>query len=125
SALQPHGTIDLTPSQYDLMQDINTRGTFMLTRACLPQLLLSSQAHVLTLSPPLNLTSPYWLARFPGYLISKYGMSLATLAFAAEFREQQVAVNALWPRTTIATDAVGNLLGGADAMQRSRWPAIM
>lgn len=125
SALKPFGTLDLTPSQFDLMQDINSRGTFMLTRACLPHLLRSERAHVLTLSPPLNLESQRWLGAFPGYLMSKYGMSLATLAFAAEFADRQVAVNSLWPRTTIATDAVGNLLGGDEVIQRSRFPAIM
>ncbi|MDQ0691352.1 NAD(P)-dependent oxidoreductase [Arthrobacter sp. W4I7] len=125
SALHPHGTLALTPSQYDLMQDVNTRGTFMLTRACLPHLLAAENPHVLTLSPPLNLTSQQWLARFPGYLLSKYGMSLVTLSIAAEFRDQGIAVNSLWPRTTIATDAVGNLLGGAEALLRARRPDIM
>jgi citronellol/citronellal dehydrogenase len=125
SALVPLGTAELTPKQYDLMQDVNVRGTFMLTRACRAHLARSDAAHVLTLSPPLNVSSPYWLARFPGYLMSKYGMSLATLAFAEEFRSLGIAVNALWPRTTIATDAVGNLLGGDAALVRSRTPAIM
>jgi citronellol/citronellal dehydrogenase len=124
SALSPLPTLDLTPKRYDLMQDINTRGTFMLTRACLPHLLRSPDAHVLTLSPPLNL-APHWLAKFPGYLLSKYGMTLATLAFAAEFREQGVAANCLWPRTTIATDAVANLLGGDQALRHARIPEIV
>ncbi|NYE18819.1 SDR family oxidoreductase [Microbacterium immunditiarum] len=125
SALQPLKTLDLTPSQYDLMQDINTRGTFMLTRACLPLLVQSDNPHVLTLSPPLNLTSQRWLAEFPGYLLSKYGMSLVTLSLAAEFAEKGVAVNSLWPRTTIGTDAVRNLLGGDAAMSRARRPEIV
>jgi citronellol/citronellal dehydrogenase len=123
SALNLRGTLEVTPSQYDLMQDINTRGTFMLTRACLPHLLQSSDPHVLTLSPPLNLTSQYWLAKFPAYLLSKYGMSLATLSLAAEF--PGVSINSLWPRTTIGTDAVRNLLGGDEAIGRTRRPEIM
>jgi len=125
SVLQMQGTLDLPPSRYDLMQDINVRGTFMLSRACLPHLLDSTNPHILTLSPPLNLTSKYWLRRFPGYMLSKYGMSLITLALAAEFEEQGVAVNSLWPRTTIATDAVRNLLGGDEAMRRARRPEIV
>jgi citronellol/citronellal dehydrogenase len=124
SALSPLPTLELTPKRYDLMQDINTRGTFMLTRACLPHLLRSPGPQVLTLSPPLNL-APHWLARFPGYLLSKYGMTLATLAFAAEFSEQGIAANCLWPRTTIATDAVANLLGGEQALRHARTPAIV
>jgi citronellol/citronellal dehydrogenase len=124
SALNPLPTLELTPKRYDLMQDVNTRGTFMLTRACLPHLLRSPSPHVLTLSPPLNLAA-HWLAKFSGYLLSKYGMTLATLAFAAEFSEQGVAANCLWPRTTIATDAVANLLGGEQALRHARTPAIV
>lgn len=124
SALSPLPTLELTPKRYDLMQDVNTRGTFMLTRACLPHLLRSPSPHVLTLSPPLNLAA-HWLAKFPGYLLSKYGMTLATLAFAAEFSEQGIAANCLWPRTTIATDAVANLLGGEEALRHARTPAIV
>jgi citronellol/citronellal dehydrogenase len=124
SALSPQPTLELTPKRYDLMQDINTRGTFMLTRACLPHLLKSPNPHVLTLSPPINLAG-HWLAKFPGYLLSKYGMTLATLGFAAEFNAHGVAANCLWPRTTIATDAVANLLGGEQALQRARIPAIV
>lgn len=125
SALQPHPTLELPPSRYDLMQDINVRGTFMLTRACLPHLFEAENPHVLTLSPPLNLHNQYWLGKFPGYLLSKYGMSLVTLSLAAEFRDKGVALNSLWPRTTIATDAVANLLGGEETVQRSRLPAIV
>jgi citronellol/citronellal dehydrogenase len=106
------------------MQDVNTRGTFMLTRACLPHLAESSNAHVLTLSPPLNL-DPSWLGRHPGYMLAKYGMTLATLGFAAEFAARGIAANCLWPRTTIATDAVANLLGGDAALARTRRPEIV
>lgn len=125
SALVPLPTEELTPKQYDLMQDINTRGTFMLTRAALPYLRQSKRPDVLTLSPPLNLTSQYWLGKFPGYLLSKYGMSLATIAFAAEFADAGIRVNGLWPKTTIATDAVKNILGGDEALNRARSPQIV
>nr|WP_274636956.1 NAD(P)-dependent oxidoreductase [Microbacterium bovistercoris] len=125
SALVPASTPDITPKQYDLIQDVNTRGTFMLTRACLPLLRASRMAKVLTLSPPLVLDSPHWLAHFPAYLLSKYGMSLCTLTFAEEFRDADIAVTSLWPRTTIATDAVRNLLGGDAAVERARRPEIV
>ncbi len=121
SVLVPLGTLELTPSRYDLMQDVNVRGTFMLTRACLPHLLAADDPRVLTLSPPLNL-SPHWLGRFPGYLLAKYGMTLATLGFAAEF--PRIAANTLWPRTLIATAAISNTLGD-DALARSRSPRIV
>ena len=121
SVLAPVGTLELSPSRYDLMQDVNVRGTFMLTRACLPRLLASDDPRVLTLSPPLNLT-PRWLGRFPGYLLAKYGMTLATLGFAAEF--PQVAANALWPRTLIATAAISNVIG-EQAMAGTRSPRIV
>ena len=125
SALVQASTADITPKQYDLVQDVNTRGTFMLTKAALPHLRRSDHAKVLTLSPPLVLDSPFWLAHFPAYLLSKYGMSLCTLAFAEEFRDDGIAVTSLWPRTTIATDAVRNLLGGDEALVRARIPAIV
>lgn len=125
SALQMQGTLELSESRYDLMQDINTRGAFMLTRACLPHLIATENPHVLTLSPPLNLDSKRWLAMFPGYLLSKYGMSLITLSLAAEFEDSGVAVNSIWPRTTIGTDAVRNLLGGDEALARTRKPEIV
>ena len=110
--------------RYDLMQDINTRGTFVLTKACLPHLKLAANPHVLTLSPPLNL-NPAWFGRSLAYAIAKYGMSLCTLGFAEEFKEYGIAANSLWPRTTIATAAVRNLLGGEESMRRSRDPRIV
>lgn len=124
SVLNLSRTLDLLPSRYDLMQDINTRATFMLTRACLPHLLGGTNPHVLTLSPPLNL-SPRWMGAHVGYTVAKYGMSLATLGFAAEFADEGLAANCLWPRTLIATDAVANLLGGDQALARARSPQIM
>lgn len=124
SVLTLSGTLALEPKRYDLMQDVNTRGTFMLSRACIPLLLEAEDPHVLTLSPPINLTNPAWLAKFPGYLLSKYGMTLATMAIAAEFKDRGLAANALWPRTTIATDAVKNLMDEASAAG-SRRPEIV
>jgi citronellol/citronellal dehydrogenase len=123
SALRMKGTLAMSMKEYDLIQDINTRGTFSLTRACIPHLLHSPDARVLTLSPPLNLTAQRWLSAFPGYLLSKYGMSLLMLSMAAEF--PQIAFTSLWPRTTIATAAVENLLGGPEALARTRRPEIV
>jgi citronellol/citronellal dehydrogenase len=122
SAINLSGTEELPLKRFDLMQQINVRGTYALTRACLPHLRASDQAHVLTLSPPLNM-APHWLGRHPGYTLAKYGMTLLTLSWAAEYAEAGVAANCLWPRTTIATAAVINLFG--DAAQRSRTPEIM
>jgi citronellol/citronellal dehydrogenase len=124
SVLDLSDTLSLPPKRYDLMQDVNARATFMLSRACLPHLVLAQHPHILTFSPPLNL-APRWLGAHVGYMIAKYGMTLATLGFAAEFAEGNVAANCLWPRTTIATDAVANLHGGNETMSRSRTPAIM
>ena len=106
------------------MQSINSRGTFLLTRACLPHLQKSDDAQILTLSPPINL-DPRWLGEFPPYMLSKYGMSLLTLGWAAEFADQGIRANCLWPQTTIATAAVINLLGGEEAASQSRSPEIM
>ncbi|MHA6794632.1 SDR family oxidoreductase [Pseudonocardia bannensis] len=124
SALNTAGTADLTPKRYDLMQQINSRGTFLLTSTALPHLRASDHARILTLSPPINL-APHWLGRFPAYMLSKYGMSLLTLGWAAEFADAGIAANCLWPQTTIATAAVINLLGGEQAAARSRTPEIM
>jgi NAD(P)-dependent dehydrogenase (short-subunit alcohol dehydrogenase family) len=124
SALNLAGTLDLTPKRYDLMQQINAKGTFQLTRAALPHLFASDDAQVVSLSPPINL-APHWLGRFPAYALSKYGMTLLTLGFAAEFAAKGVRANCLWPQTTIATAAVRNLLGGDDAVTRARTPEIM
>ncbi|GEE03238.1 short chain dehydrogenase [Gordonia spumicola] len=124
SALAPTSTDDLTMKKYDLVQQVNARGTFALTKACLPHLRRSDHARVVTLSPPINL-DPAWLGRFPGYMVSKYGMSLATMGFAAEWRDDGIACNCLWPETTIATAAVANLLGGDETVAHSRSPQIM
>ena len=124
SAIDLSSTEDLSMKKYDLMQDINTRGSFLLARAALAHLRASEHAHVLTLSPPINL-SPRWAGAHLGYTIAKYGMSLVTLGLAREWAEHGIAANSLWPRTAIATAAVQNLLGGDETMARSRSPQIM
>ncbi len=124
SAINLTGMSKLSMKVYDLMQDINTRGTYLVSRACLPQLVKSENPHILTLSPPLNL-KPHWFKNHTAYTISKYGMSMCTIGMAAEFAEHGVAVNSLWPRTIIGTAAIKNLLGGEAAMRASRDPAIL
>jgi citronellol/citronellal dehydrogenase len=115
---------DLPVKRYDLMLDINTRGTFLLTSLALPLLAESGNAHVLTLSPPLNMDRK-WLAGHAPYTVSKYGMTMLTLGVAESRREQGIAANCLWPRTLIATAAVQNLLGGDSAMAVARTPEIV
>lgn len=124
SAINIAGTEALEMKRYDLMQDVNTRGTFVVSKACVPHLKQAENPHVLTLSPPL-LLDPKWLKGHVGYTIAKYGMSMCTLGMAAEFADQGIAFNSLWPRTIIATAAVQNLLGGDEAMRRSRKPEIV
>jgi citronellol/citronellal dehydrogenase len=123
SAINLAPIADLPPKRYDLMLDINTRGTYLLTRAALPHLRESGHAHVLTLSPPLS-TDPRWLRGHAAYTVSKMGMSMITLGVAEDEREHGVGANCLWPRTLIATAAVQNLLGGDEAMRRARTPEI-
>ncbi|WP_229880273.1 SDR family oxidoreductase [Amycolatopsis bartoniae] len=124
SAISLEGTLDLTPKRFDLMQAVNVRGTWALTRACLPHLRKSRGAHVLTLSPPLNL-NPRWLGAYPAYTLSKYGMTMLTLGWAAEFAGQGIAFNCLWPQTLIDTAAVRNVVAGAEGAARARSPKIM
>lgn len=123
SAIDLSGTLDLPAKRYDLMQDINVRGTFMLSRAAIPHLRRSANPHILSLSPPLNL-DPKWLSAHTGYTLAKYGMTLATLGLAAEFGADGIAANTLWPKTTIATAAIANLPGGERIMAASRTPQI-
>jgi citronellol/citronellal dehydrogenase len=123
SAINLSGTEALEMKRYDLMQDINVRGTFAVSRACIPHLREAENPHLLTLSPPIDL-DPKWLGPHIGYTLAKYGMSLVALGLAAELREDGVASNTLWPRTLVATAAVQNLLGGDAAMERARKPAI-
>lgn len=124
SALAPLKTDELPLKRFDLMQQIQVRGTFLLTRTALPHLRRSPHPHILSLSPPINL-APHWLGKHPAYTMAKYGMTLLTLGWAAEFAEAGIAANALWPKTLIATAAVKNLLGGDSSMQRARAPEIM
>ena len=124
SAIDLSGTMDLSMKRYDLMHDINTRGTFLVSKLCLPHLLNADNPHILNISPPLDL-SPVWFSPHVAYTMAKFGMSMCVLGMADEFRQQGVAVNALWPRTTIATAAIMNLLGGEQAMRSSRKPEIM
>ena len=124
SAIFLAGVLDTPIKRYDLMQAVNARAAFLTAQACLPHLLKADNPHILNISPPLNL-SPKWFASHTAYTISKYGMSMCVLGMAEEFREQGVAVNALWPRTAIATAAVNNLLGGDEAVRRCRKPQIM
>lgn len=124
SAINLHPTKDLPLKRLDLMLDINIRGAFALTQAAVPHLLESDHAHILTLSPPVNLDT--WIGAFPGYALGKYGMSVLALGWAKEF-DGRISSNALWPETTIATAAVQNTagLGGDESVRHSRGPAIM
>ena len=125
SAIFTAPTDQLSAKQFDLMMDINVRGTFLLTRAAIPHLRKSQNAHVLTLAPPLNM-NPYWLGLHPSYTLSKYGMTLLALGWASEYADVPIASNCLWPETYIATAAVTNLASGDDDMvARSRSPQIM
>ena len=123
SAINLANIDELTMKAYDLMQDINVRGSFALSKACVPHLRKSENGHILTLSPPITL-EPRWLAPHTGYTIAKYGMTLTALGLAEELKDDGVASNALWPRTLVATAAVQNLLGGDAAMKMARTPAI-
>ncbi|KAF0845352.1 NAD(P)-dependent dehydrogenase (short-subunit alcohol dehydrogenase family) [Nocardia caishijiensis] len=124
SAIALAPTEELPVKRFDLMQQIQVRGTYLLTSACLPHLRRSDNAHILSLSPPLNL-APAWLGAHPAYMVAKYGMSLLTLGWAAEYAEHGVAANCLWPETLIATAAVQNLLGGDEAIAKARTPQIV
>jgi citronellol/citronellal dehydrogenase len=124
SAISLTPTEQTEPKRFDLMTDIEIRGTFFMCKACLPFLKKSTNAHILNLSPPINL-NPKWLAQHLAYTISKYGMSMIVLGLAEELKPHRIAANALWPKTTIATAAVQNLLGGDFLMQMSRTPDIV
>jgi citronellol/citronellal dehydrogenase len=124
SAISLTGTEATEMKRFDLMHDINVRGTFLVTKYCIPHLRKATNAHILTLSPPIGLKAE-WMGPHIAYTISKYDMSLFTLGWAEEFREVPIAANSLWPVTTIATAAVQNLLGGDYLVNRSRTPAIL
>ena len=110
--------------RFDLMHQINTRGTYMVSKFAIPHLEKASNPHILMLSPPLDM-SERWFAPHLAYSLAKYGMSLCVLGLAGELRPRGIAVNALWPRTTIATSAIKNLLGGDAIMRASRSPEII
>jgi citronellol/citronellal dehydrogenase len=124
SAISLTPTEHTDPKRFDLMMDIEVRGTFFMSKTCIPYLKKSTNAHILNLSPPLNL-NPRWFAQHLAYTISKYGMSMIVLGLAEELKKDKIAVNALWPRTTIATAAVQNLLGGDALMKMSRTPQVV
>jgi len=123
SAIQLTSTTATDMRRYDLMQQINARGSFMVSKFSIPYLMRSANPHILMLSPPLDMAEK-WFAPHTAYSIAKFGMSLVVLGLAGELRGK-IAVNALWPRTTIATAAIRNLLGGDAVMRRSRKPAIL
>ncbi|MCA2247061.1 NAD(P)-dependent oxidoreductase [Mycobacterium intracellulare] len=124
SAIATDPTAVLSAKKYDLMQEINLRGTFLLTKACVPHLKKSANPHVLTISPPINM-NPRWLGAHPAYTLSKYGMTLLSLGWAAEFADDGIGVNCLWPETYIATAAVTNMADGDRLAASSRSPKIM
>lgn len=123
SAIALLGTEEIEMSRFDLMHQVNSRGTFLVSKTCLPWLRKADNPHILTLAPPLNMLEK-WFAPHVAYSMAKYGMSMCVLGMAGEFRDAGIAVNALWPRTTIATAAV-NMLGGDQLVQHSRRPEIM
>jgi citronellol/citronellal dehydrogenase len=124
SAISLTGTEQTEMKRYDLMHSINTRGTFLVSKTCLPYLKQAKNPHILNLSPPLNMETR-WFAPHVAYTMAKFGMSMCVLGMAGEYKSAGVAVNALWPRTVIATAAVQNLLGGGSTMKGSRKPEIM
>ncbi|HEX9942306.1 MAG TPA: NAD(P)-dependent oxidoreductase [Thermoanaerobaculia bacterium] len=123
SAINLTGTLETPMKRFDLMWSVNARATFACSQACIPHLKKSPNPHILTLSPPLNL-DPQWFKQNTAYTISKYGMSLCVLGLAAEFKEDGIAINALWPRTVIATAALA-MLGGLTPPERCRRPEIV
>ncbi len=124
SAINLTPTEQTEPKRFDLMYDINVRGTFFVSKACIPHLKKGTNAHILNLSPPINMDMK-WFANHLAYTISKYNMSMIAMGLAAELKKYNIAVNAVWPRTTIATAAVQNLLGGDMLMKMSRTTDIL
>jgi citronellol/citronellal dehydrogenase len=124
SAIQLTGTLATDMKRYDLMNAINARGTYLTSRTCIPHLKRAANPHVLMLSPPLDM-NPKWFAGHTAYSIAKYGMSLCVLGMAAEFKDDSIAFNALWPRTGIATAAIRNMLAGDEGMKHCRTVDIL
>lgn len=124
SAISLTGTEKTEPKRFDLMHDINVRGTFFVSKACIPYLRKGSNPHILNLSPPLNM-KPKWFGAHLAYTLSKYNMSMIAMGLAEELKNDKIAANTLWPKTTIATAAVQNLLGGDALIKMSRKPEII
>jgi citronellol/citronellal dehydrogenase len=124
SAIQLTGTLETDMKRYDLMHQINTRGTFLVSKMCIPHLKLAQNPHILNLAPPLDMAAK-WFKNHVAYTMAKFGMSMCTLGMSAEFARDGIAVNSLWPLTAIDTAAVRNLLGGASVAAMSRSPEIM
>jgi len=124
SAISLTRVADTDMRRFDLMHQINTRGTFMVSKHAIPHLAKAQNPHILMMSPPLEMAEK-WFAPHTAYTMAKFGMSMVVLGLAGELRAQGIAVNALWPRTTIATAAIKNLLGGEEIMRRSRRPEIL
>jgi len=124
SAIQLTGTLATDMKRYDLMHQINARGTYLTSKACIPHLKAAANPHVLMLSPPLDM-SPRWFGAHVAYTMAKFGMSMCVLGMAEEFKGAGIAFNALWPRTGIATAAIKNALAGEEGMRRCRTPEIM
>jgi len=124
SAIHLSDTVSTPMKRYDLMHQVNTRGTFLCSQKCIPHLEKAPNPHILNLSPPLNMEAK-WFAPHVAYTMAKFGMSMCVLGMAEELKPKGIAVNALWPRTTIATSAVKNLLGGQEMIRASRKPVIM
>lgn len=124
SAIFLAGTAETPAKRFDLMHSVNVRATFLASQLCLPHLAKAANPHILNMSPPLNMEAK-WFAPHVAYTMSKFGMSMCVLGMAAELREKGIAVNALWPKTVIATAAVQNLLGGDEMIRHSRQPTIV
>lgn len=124
SAIMLTGTLQTPMKRYDLMHQVNVRGTYLTSKCCIPHLLKSDNPHVLNISPPLDM-SQHWFENHTAYTMAKYGMSMCVLGMSGEFASEGIAFNALWPRTGIATSAIKNHLGGDEMMQACRTPDIM
>src|SRR5206468_2029505 len=124
SAISLAGTLETPMKRFDLMWGVNARGTYLCSQACIPHLKKAANPHILTLSPPLNL-NPKWFEDHVAYTIAKYGMSLCVLGMAEEFRSDGIGINALWPRTVIATAAVAMIPGAGERVDMMRRPAIL
>ena len=124
SAISLTGTLETSMKKFDLMHQINLRGTYLVSKICVPHLKKAKNPHILNLSPPLTM-QPHWFGPHVAYTMAKYGMSMCVFGMAEEFKEDGIAVNALWPRTAISTAAVKNLLGGDESIRKSRTDQIM